>query len=391
MEPTLSLVLQALLPALEEQTAFAARVKTAAGVLARTFGMAALKLTLVAPGVRHEERVGRGDLLQAVEDALSGGMNRKLRRRESFVAANYDLPTESGREGLGVLALPVGQEGAAVAVYETAPSPQGVMVLEEVLMVVAHLVPLWEAAEQTAALDQTKEELSAREVAFATNVSHELRTPLTNLVGYLKTMKRRVDEQGGELLGIAEQEAGKLQRLVDGFQEFLRTEKKETKVQVETFDAAEALRGLVAVHQEFATGDRPLHADVPGHLSVNFDPELFHAVFSELLENARKYGDGATEVRLWQEAEPAVARLSVRDHGPGVTGEALPSIFDRFYKAHRPDAYNAGGTGLGLYVARERVRQAGGELEGQNSGEGGFLAVLTMPLSGAAGVDGGGA
>ena len=111
---------------------------------------------------------------------------------------------------------------------------------------------------------------------------------------------------------------------------------------------------------------------------VSFDLDLLQAIFGELLENARKYGAGPTVVLLGLSQEKPVVHLRVTDAGPGVAEDEIPRLFERFYKAHRPDAYNVGGAGLGLYVARQRAREAGGDLYAEKL-PGGFAVVLEMP------------
>lgn len=370
-----------LLEALGGQTSFQANGRAVAGYLFAALKPLSLRMLLTSGTLRHEERLGRRDLLQTLEDTLQGALLRKLKRGGVFENEDFSLTVGKTRRRVCVYAFSLGEQGQVLLVRERPLRPATRAALEEVLGLTAYLTPLWATAQLGHTLAQEQLRLSERQVAFATNVSHELRTPLTTLSGYLKTLKRSAGEKISELLDISLAEAGKLERLVEGFQEFLKTEKDHDTPHVETFDAREAIRGLLAVHGQFAPAGRPLSGALPQEeMPVCFDLDLLQAIFGELLENARKYGAGPTVVSLAPGQENPMVHLRVADAGPGVSDEEIPHLFERFYKAHRPDAYNVGGTGLGLYVARQRAREAGGELTAETL-PGGFAVVLEMPAA----------
>lgn len=370
--------LQGLLNVLELETRFGPSVLAAIQHLHLTLDALATRLVIVSGPRRVEERLGDRALLQAVEDGLGGGVSRKLARGSSFSAEAYTLATSEGERTVWVHAWPIGQ-GQAWVVLDS-PLADKEAKANSMIQLLVYLSPLWEARERLAEVDAAERQLRERQVSFATNVSHELRTPLTNMVGYLKALRKEVDESTGGLLNVAQEEAGKLQRLVEGFQDFLRTERREQQIHTERFDAAQALKGLLEVHRQFATAERPMSKAMPETLEVNFDLEVLQAITSELLENARKYGEGLIEVTLSPEPHLQMARLSVKDNGKGVEDAELPHLFDRFFKARKPEAYNAGGAGLGLFVAKERALAAGGDLVAENTG-GGLRMSLLMPLA----------
>jgi two-component system, OmpR family, sensor histidine kinase KdpD len=105
-----------------------------------------------------------------------------------------------------------------------------------------------------------------------------------------------------------------------------------------------------------------------------------------LLDNAAKYAPAATEIRIHAEATPASVLVTVADEGPGIPPDALPYIFDKFYRAKASDSRIAG-TGLGLAVARGFVEAFGGTLDAANrSDRSGALMTIALPIAPATGI-----
>ena len=96
---------------------------------------------------------------------------------------------------------------------------------------------------------------------------------------------------------------------------------------------------------------------------------------SNLLDNAQKWSpaDGRVEVTLRD------GELRVRDHGPGISPEDLPHVFDRFYRA--PEARGTPGSGLGLAIARQVAESHGGSVSAETPADGGTLMRLRIPVS----------
>ncbi|MEZ5364276.1 MAG: ATP-binding protein [Bryobacterales bacterium] len=102
-----------------------------------------------------------------------------------------------------------------------------------------------------------------------------------------------------------------------------------------------------------------------------------------MVENAVKYtpAGGRVDVRL--ETSATDCRITVEDSGPGIAPDALPYVFDRFYRAG-PERTRLGGAGLGLSIARTIAHAHGGKLEAHSRNGSGAAFVLTLPLLGAA-------
>jgi signal transduction histidine kinase len=99
-----------------------------------------------------------------------------------------------------------------------------------------------------------------------------------------------------------------------------------------------------------------------------------------LLSNALRYTPPGGQIDVAITALPKVARLTIHDSGPGIPEDALPFIFERFYRADKSRSRIEGGSGLGLAIARNLARAHGGDLTATNHASGGALFTLTLPL-----------
>jgi two-component system sensor histidine kinase BaeS len=114
------------------------------------------------------------------------------------------------------------------------------------------------------------------------------------------------------------------------------------------------------------------------HLSI--DPMRIEQILSNLLSNALRFTPQGGQVILTLTSTPSTISLSVRDTGPGIPAEALPHIFERFYRADKSRSREEGGTGLGLAIARHLAEVHGGTLTAENHAEGGAIFTLTLPV-----------
>src|SRR3954464_8607369 len=105
-------------------------------------------------------------------------------------------------------------------------------------------------------------------------------------------------------------------------------------------------------------------------------------VLTNLLDNATKFSPPAAAIATGlTETSVGMARLTVTDHGPGISVEHQNRIFDRFYQAH--SGQYAAGMGLGLYISRQIVEQHGGSISAEEPSGGGTRFVVALPLTGA--------
>ncbi len=197
-------------------------------------------------------------------------------------------------------------------------------------------------------------------------VSHELKTPLTGLrmAVYLlleKTLGPLAPQQR-EMLESARDDADRLLRILDSLLDLTRLEGGASALERRTIPVGELLRPIAEEARAFisAAGQELVVESETGLGSVDVDASRLRHVFINLLSNASKYSPEGGTITLGASAGPqGFVRFAVRDKGQGIPSEALPHIFDRFY---RVQGQTKPGAGIGLAIAREIVVAHGGSI-----------------------------
>lgn len=114
---------------------------------------------------------------------------------------------------------------------------------------------------------------------------------------------------------------------------------------------------------------------------LNIDPLRMEQIITNLLTNALRYTPDGGRVSLEVTYQTSTTTLTVQDSGPGIPDEALPYIFERFYRADRSRSRIEGGSGLGLAIARQLAQAHGGDLTAANHPKCGAIFTLTLPLT----------
>jgi two-component system, OmpR family, sensor histidine kinase MprB len=203
------------------------------------------------------------------------------------------------------------------------------------------------------------------------DASHELRTPLTAVrtnVDLLREGKLPADE-AQRALAEASVELAALTSLVSDLVELARGE--ERKLRFEAVELDDLVAG--AVERAQARAPQMRFQTALEHSTVQADPVLLDRAVSNLLDNAVKYGPEGSTVRV------SVARgeVTVADEGPGIAGDDLPHVFDRFYRS--ASARSKPGAGLGLAIVREAAEAHGGRATAESSSAGARFR-LTLPV-----------
>ncbi|WP_375264172.1 sensor histidine kinase [Palleronia sp.] len=238
----------------------------------------------------------------------------------------------------------------------------------------------------------TLEDLSATEEVdqmrrdFVANVSHELKTPLTAMIGFIETLQGPARDDAAaraRFLATMQREAQRMHRLVEDLLSLSRVEATERMRPRDTADVALTLASVLTmlagkaeeagVTVQFARPDKPV--------LINADPDQLRQVFSNLVENAMKYGAQRVELHLAEsEHIPELRRpgvvVDVIDDGPGIDSMHLPRLTERFYRVDTHRSREVGGTGLGLAIVKHVVSRHRGRLRVASSeGEGSVFTV----------------
>ncbi|MBC7668840.1 MAG: CHASE3 domain-containing protein [Gemmatimonadaceae bacterium] len=203
---------------------------------------------------------------------------------------------------------------------------------------------------------------------FVSTVSHELRTPLTSIAGSLGLLAGgaggELSERTGRLVGIAHANSQRLVRLINDILDTEKIESGQMTFAMEAMDVVELARRALDAMQGLADElGVKLVLTASEALTVRGDADRLAQVLTNLLSNAAKFSpkDATVEVSI-SRLEGGRARVSVRDHGPGVPESFRQRIFSKFAQADGSDTRRLGGTGLGLAICREIVERHGGRI-----------------------------
>jgi two-component system phosphate regulon sensor histidine kinase PhoR len=219
---------------------------------------------------------------------------------------------------------------------------------------------------------------------FIANVSHELRTPLTSIQGYTETLLDGAPESdhSREFLEIIRKNAARMSRLTEDLLTLARVESGEQRFDVQPVSSGDLLQEAVQSFREVARAHGvELKVEDTALVDVNADREAVHQVFSNLIDNALKYGGGGGTIVLGARPSPRGVEFYVQDFGPGIPSEHLPRLFERFYRVDKARSRESGGTGLGLAIAKHIVLAHGGAIGAESELNHGSRFLFTLPVA----------
>ena len=228
---------------------------------------------------------------------------------------------------------------------------------------------------------------------FIANVSHELRTPLTSIQGYSETLLDLSSENAApnrEFLEIIRKNAARMSRLTEDLLTLARVESGETRFDTEPVPPIELLHDAEESFREIARGQEvdlhivetnEDHGSVETLPSVRADREAIHQVFSNLIDNAMKYGRSGGRILLGARPAKRGVEFYVQDFGAGIASEHLPRLFERFYRVDKARSRESGGTGLGLAIAKHIMLAHGGSIRAESELGHGSIFLFTLPAA----------
>jgi signal transduction histidine kinase len=223
---------------------------------------------------------------------------------------------------------------------------------------------------------------------FVSTVSHELRTPLTSIYGFAETLLRQdvlfAEEERTVFLGYIASESQRLTQIVDALLNVARLDTGDLQVRITPTDVREVLGEAVHTVQAGTANGQSFVVDLPEEpVAAKADPEKLLQVFAILLDNAVRYSPAGGTVRVGAERKRDTVELVVEDEGLGIPLADQDQIFRKFYRGTDAEArVGAGGTGLGLFIARGLVTAMGGKISvSSREGEGSTFAI-ELPLAG---------
>ncbi len=224
-----------------------------------------------------------------------------------------------------------------------------------------------------------EEEANKAKLQFFTNISHELRTPLTLIadpVNYI-IHDDNLNSQQRSMLQIVQRNVLVLTQLVSEILDFRKVQNGKMELRLSDFNLAESMKQWIKL---FSVSAQKKHIgismDAPDTIMVRADQDKIERICYNLLSNALKYTSESGEISLTAKEEGGHVIISVADNGCGISSDALPYIFDRFYQAK-----NAGrGTGIGLAIVKAFTELHHGEISATSVEGKGSTFTINIPV-----------
>jgi signal transduction histidine kinase/ActR/RegA family two-component response regulator len=341
-------------------------------------------------GLDAAELIGRpppdAPLLDAQGAPLPDGsrLHGLLREGRPFSRSLVQMATPRGRLAVSLSAVPVlGTGGALLGWRGTARD------LTERLRSAA------EARERDAALRrlESAEQANRAKSEFLSRVSHELRTPLNGILGFMELMALDLEhplaaEQRRRLEG-AQRASRHLLGLVDDVLDLTRIERADFRLDISGVDLARAAAAVLSMVTPLAKAHAVMLPEPPqGPCLVRADRRALEQVLLNLLSNAIKYNRRGGAVALDLHRIGTRVRLTVSDEGAGLTPAQVDDLFQPFNRLGA-ERTRAEGTGLGLVIARQLVREMGGDIHVKSRPNAGSRFTVELDAAGAQDADSG--
>ena len=254
-----------------------------------------------------------------------------------------------------------------------------------------HIAPLAHALENGGVLllvlkDLTREQQIERMRSdFVANASHELRTPLASLSGFIDTLQgaARADEKARDsFLNLMREQAERMKRLIDDLLSLSRIEMNAHLLPSAKVDLADVAGHVGDSLQSMAKAENiTIKLDVTKPLVVTGDRDELVQVVLNLVENAIKYSNPNSHVRIVGKQEANRISLSVIDQGRGIAEEHIPRLTERFYRISVQESRSRGGTGLGLAIVKHILMRHRGRLVVTSEVGQGSNFTVQLPVS----------
>ena len=214
------------------------------------------------------------------------------------------------------------------------------------------------------------------------DIAHDLRSPLTVIGGYVEAMRDGVLKSSPERLDTIHAEVQHLQRLVEDLRTLSQADAGELTLNCEPVAPVSLLERMVKSYQHLAT-QKSVTLEVqgePGLPEISLDLDRMAQVFGNLITNSLRYTPEGGRIVLSAAREGNVLAFCVKDNGQGISAEALPHIFDRFYRAD-PVRTQGSESGLGLAIARSIVEAHAGTITADSQVGQGTTVSIHLPLA----------
>ena len=213
------------------------------------------------------------------------------------------------------------------------------------------------------------------------DIAHELRTPLSLIIGHAEAVHDGVLPPSKENFEIIREEALRLEHLVDDLRTLSLADAGELSINPQPVSPQKLLNDLQATYQHIASQKKvkiqlDAASDIP---MLNIDPGRMTQVLTNILDNALQHTPEGGQINLSARSVQNGVELSIQDSGPGIEGEDVNRIFERFYRTDSARHRDNGGSGLGLAIARSIVDMHKGNIWAESKPGQGLKIVIRFP------------
>ena len=228
------------------------------------------------------------------------------------------------------------------------------------------------------------EESFERISRFSADIAHDLRTPVNNIRGEAEVAlaRARSPEEYRDVIESCLEEAVRLSDLIGDLLFLARAESPLTHLRRERVDVGELLGGVREYYEASAADSgvsiTATHCEEP--VIAELDRTLLQRAVGNLVSNALAHTPRGGVVEMWTNAGPSSIQIQVSDTGAGIPAEALPRVFDRFFRVDSSRSQSSGGTGLGLAIVQSIAWLHGGKAEISSQLGEGTRVTLHIPV-----------
>lgn len=205
---------------------------------------------------------------------------------------------------------------------------------------------------------------------MVSNLAHDLLTPLTNLRGYLEGLRDGIVEVTDDVFSMLEGEIRRLVRLVEDLHQLAIVDSSKVRIAFEDVDVQELVRDASVIFSpEFERKKLNLETEIePDSNVIKADREKLLRIFRNLIQNAIRYSEEATAIKITSRKTGRKIELTCENVGIQIPPSDIPYIFDRFYRGQSAEENAEGGAGLGLAIVKELAEAHGGSVGARSNG-----------------------
>ena len=239
---------------------------------------------------------------------------------------------------------------------------------------------LSEAFNEMAAAIQMEDE---DKKTFLATVSHELRTPISYVKGYSEAIQNNFIEgkEKEEAIQLIYREANRMERLTNELLQLAHSNREQENIDIYPLVLSETIRECVDLLKSQAN-QKEIHINLKldDTLIVQANEEKLKQIIINVIENSIRYSDKNSAINILIKAIGGNAEIEISDKGIGIPKEDLPKITEPFYRVNKARSRADGGSGLGLSIVKDIIKQHNGKLSIQSELGKGTNVTITIPL-----------